>query len=285
MVDSALNENFDEELFETITQKLGEDYESSLAVFLGSPADLLIRDEEGNVLSKEDKMGILGAFFYEHKGKKFAVMANPKGEYKIEVHGKENGTYDLRIKTTEGRKITNEKEYRGVQLTPGKIDIYGAEIKHAKEEQKSSAVYFLPLVIIIAIIVGLYIGSSRFGITGRTENFEANLTEKLHSQLKDGKLTRKEYARKLKDLGLDHKTASKEEIQRITESRIKNKLIRRLDEKIEGGEMSKEEYGQKMEDLGLTPENETRRRLMERYIKGEIDKKEYLRKKRDLEEA
>jgi len=123
-----VGKEFFEKIYESVSHKLAEENIDSMTVFVGSPVKLIIKDEGGNILSENNKMGIPTGFFYEYDDYKMALIINPKGEYKIETIGTDEGTYDLKIKTITNGKITKSKEFDDVQTSQGKVDIYSVNI-------------------------------------------------------------------------------------------------------------------------------------------------------------
>lgn len=228
-------------VYEGVSQKLAEENIDSMTVFMGSPAKLIIKDEEGNTLSENNKMGIPIGFFYEHDDYKMAFIINPEGEYKIETIGTDEGTYDLKIKTIRDGKITKSKEFDDVQTSQGKVDTYNVNIASSgkvdiEKSGESSFKYLLIVAIILLIsIIGFYVYRGKKGGMAGPPRFgeRSRLAKKLDKQYETGKMAKDEYFQKMKDLELSPE----------------NKILKKLEEKFARGEIPKEEYLQKKRDL------------------------------------
>jgi len=277
------DESFYLGIHESLSEKFAEENINAMNVYVGSPADLVIKDENGNILSKDNDMGISGGYFFEHNHYKFAFVVNPKGKYEIQTIGTGKGTYDLKIASVKHGSI-KEKNYEDVEISRGEVDTYEVEVTsqgeiEVEEERDTPLWIFIVVIILLASIVGVYVSRGKLEGIKISRNFDQKMIKKLKKQLEKGEITMEEYNQKIKDLGLSQKVKTGKKAPK----HFDKNLAERLDGLLESGEITREEYLQKKEDIGLTPEFDLLKRLDERFKNGEISIEEYLQKKRDLE--
>ena len=277
------DESFYSGVHDEMSKKFAEKNMDVMNVYVGSPAELVIKDSKGNVLNKNNTTGIPGGIFFSHDHYKFAFIVNPEEKYRVETIGTGKGTYDLKIASVKHGSI-KEKNYEDVEISRGEVDTYEVEVTsqgeiEVEEERDTPLWIFIVVIILLASIVGVYVSRGKLEGIKISRNFDQKMIKKLKKQLEKGEITMEEYNQKIKDLGLSQKVKTGKKAPK----HFDKNLAERLDELLERGKITREEYLQKKEDIGLTPEFDLLKRLDERFKNGEISIEEYLQKKRDLE--
>ena len=145
--------------YEMALQDLAGGGSDILSFFVGSPVHVEIEDDYGNILNESNKNGIPNSYLLSIGNEKVVIIAMPKSNYKINVKGTQEGTYDLRIDRVHGGRIASDK-YEDMHTSKREVDTYNVhtssdgQIDVSREKATSPTnKYLLSIFAIISVMI------------------------------------------------------------------------------------------------------------------------------------